>query len=220
MMNSVTVERENAPIIVGADHGFGNIKTARACFQTGVSSYDKEPTFKSNLLTYEGRYYIAGEEHKEFSSEKASDNDNYILTLAAIARELDVRGLTSARVHIAAGLPLTRVTERKDAFRAYLLQNPTADFTFRGTTYHGADMFPQGFDAVAERLKDFNGIFRANVNVRYRHAGAAATLERFASDTVRVRFDSPVKAATPGQSAVFYDNQGHILGGGVIVKAC
>ena len=97
----------NAPIIVGVDHGFGNIKTAHVCFQTGVSFYDKEPTFKSNLLTYEGRYYIVGEEHKEFSSEKASDNDNYILTLAAIARELDVRGLTSARVHIAAGLPLT-----------------------------------------------------------------------------------------------------------------
>ena len=116
----------NAPIIVGVDHGFGNIKTAHACFQTGVLSYDKEPTFKSNLLTYEGRYYIVGEEHKEFSSEKASDGDNYILTLAAIARELDVRGLTSARVHIAAGLPLTWVTEQKDAFRAYLLQNPTA----------------------------------------------------------------------------------------------
>ena len=57
----------NAPIIVGVDHGFGNIKTAHACFQTGVLSYDKEPTSKSNLLTYEGRYYVVGEEHKEFS---------------------------------------------------------------------------------------------------------------------------------------------------------
>ena len=158
----MNIMNTNAPIIVGVDHGFGNIKTAHACFQTGVSSYDKEPTFKGNLLTYEGRYYVVGEEHKEFSSEKASDNDNYILTLAAIARELDVRGLTSASVHIAAGLPLTWVTEQKDTFRAYLLQNPTADFTFRGTAYHvefaGADVFPQGFAAVAERLKDFNGI--------------------------------------------------------------
>ena len=158
----MNITNTTAPIIVGVDHGFGNIKTANACFQTGVSSYDKEPTFKSNLLTYEGRYYIVGEEHKEFSSEKALDNDNYILTLAAIARELDVRGLTSARVHIAAGLPLTWVTEQKDAFREYLLQNSTADFTFRGTAYHvefaGADVFPQGFAAVAERLKDFNGI--------------------------------------------------------------
>ena len=60
---------------------------------------------------------------------------------------------------------------------------------------------------------------RANVKVRYRHAGAAATLEQYDSDTVRVRFDSPVKAATPGQSAVFYDAEGRVMGGGVIVKA-
>ena len=54
------------------------------------------------------------------------------------------------------------MTEQKDAFRDYLLQNPSADFAFRGTRYHvefaGADVFPQGFAAVAERLKDFKGI--------------------------------------------------------------
>ena len=138
------------------------MKSAHFCFKTGVSSYDKEPTFKSNLLIYGGRYYIVGEEHKEFASEKMMDNDNYILTLAAIARELDVRGLTSARVHIAAGLPLTWVTEQKEAFQKYLLQNPSVDYNYRGTEYHvefaGADILPQGFAAVAERLTDFKGI--------------------------------------------------------------
>ena len=138
------------------------MKSAHFCFMTGVSSYGKEPTFKSNLLIYGGRYYIVGEEHKEFASEKMMDNDNYILTLAAIARELEIRGLTSARVHIAAGLPLTWVTEQKEAFRQYLLQNSSVDYTFRGTEYHveftGADILPQGFAAVAERLNDFQGI--------------------------------------------------------------
>ena len=38
------------PVIIGIDHGYGNIKTAHTCFKTGVSAYDKEPTFKSNLL--------------------------------------------------------------------------------------------------------------------------------------------------------------------------
>lgn len=59
---------------------------------------------------------------------------------------------------------------------------------------------------------------RANVKIRYRHKGAAATLERNHSDTIRVRFDDPVKAATPGQSAVFYDDGRRIIGGGVIVE--
>lgn len=105
------------PIIIGIDHGYGNIKTAHCCFKTGVAAYDKEPTFKSNLLIYEGKYYLIGEEHKEFRSDKMTDSDYYILTLAAVARELNIRKLTSARVHIAAGLPLTWVSEQRIVLR-------------------------------------------------------------------------------------------------------
>ncbi len=158
----MTTNNQNQPIIIGIDHGYGNIKTAHCVFKTGVTAYDKEPTFKSNLLTYKGRHYIIGEEHKEFSAIKMTDPDYYILTLAAIARELNIRKLTSARVHIAAGLPLTWVSEQKEDFKAYLLQNESADFTFRGVDYHvdfvGADVFPQGFSAVADKLRDFRGI--------------------------------------------------------------
>ena len=158
----MTNSNQDAPLIIGVDNGFGNTKTRNCCFPTGVLSYDREPTFKRNLLVYDGRYYLIGEGHKEFSPEKALDNDHYVLTLAAVARELDIRGLTSARVHLAAGLPLTWVTEQKEAFQEYLLKNPVVDFTFRGTEYHveftGAEILPQGFAAVADKLNDFAGI--------------------------------------------------------------
>lgn len=72
------------PIIIACDHGYGNMKTAHAVFKTGVTAYDKEPTFKSNLLVYNGRYYLIGDEHKEFTAEKMNDQDYYILTLAAM----------------------------------------------------------------------------------------------------------------------------------------
>ena len=159
-MNNNT--NQNTPVIIGIDHGYGNIKTANCCFPTGVLSCNSEPTFKQNLLVYEDRYYLIGEDHKEFTADKMADQDFYILTLAAIARELQIRTLTSACVHIAAGLPLTWVSEQKTAFRQYLLQNESADFTFRGVGYHvefaGADIFPQGFPAVADRLRDFQGV--------------------------------------------------------------
>ena len=161
-MNFMNNYNNTNPIIIGIDHGYGNIKTAHCCFKTGVAAYDKEPTFKSNLLIYEGRYYLIGEEHKEFISDKMTDSDYYILTLAAVARELNIRKLTSARVYLAAGLPLTWVSEQKDSFKAYLLQNDSADFTFKGVDYHvdfvGADIFPQGFSAVADKLREFKGI--------------------------------------------------------------
>lgn len=150
------------PVVIGIDHGYGNIKTARTCFQTGVTVHDQEPTFKSNLLVYGGRCYTVGDGHKEFAADKIRDTDFYILTLAAIARELRIMGLDSARVHVAAGLPLTLVSTQKDVFKAYLLQNDAVDFTFRGRSYHvefaGADIFPQGFAAVVNRLREFRGV--------------------------------------------------------------
>ena len=57
----------------------------------------------------------------------------------------------------------------------------------------------------------------AKVKVRYRHGGDDACLERLDKETLRIVFDEPVRAATPGQSAVFYDENGYVIGGGVIV---
>lgn len=57
---------------------------------------------------------------------------------------------------------------------------------------------------------------RARVRVRYRHPGAEAVVEPHASG-VRLRFDEPVQALTPGQAAVFYDGE-RVLGGGWIEK--
>ena len=108
--------------VIGIDHGYGNMKTATRCFPSGVARYNKEPIFQNNLLIYNGMYYQIGEEHKEFCAEKTQDEDYYVLTLAAIARELDGKGMNRATVHIAAGLPLTWVATQKEDFQKYLLQ--------------------------------------------------------------------------------------------------
>lgn len=57
---------------------------------------------------------------------------------------------------------------------------------------------------------------RARVKIRYRHLGEMAEISANGSDSVRIVFDSPVKAATPGQSAVFYDEADCLIGGGRI----
>ena len=90
--------------------------------------------------------------HKEFCAEKTQDDDYYVPTLSAIARELEGKGMNSAKVHIAAGLPLTWVATQKEDFQKYLLQNERVDFMFRNKQYHvefeGADIYPQGFAAA------------------------------------------------------------------------
>ena len=160
-MNANKNQSQN-PIVIGIDHGYGNIKTASSCFRTSVKAYDTEPTFTSNMLVYNGRYYIIGEGHKEFIPEKQNDDDYYILTLAAVARELYARNLESASVYLAAGLPLTWVSEQKDEFKAYLLREPHVDFVFKKRTFHvdfvGADILPQGFAAVTNQMSEFRGV--------------------------------------------------------------
>ena len=149
-------------VIIGIDHGYGNIKTANHIFKTGVMEYDAEPLFTNDMLVYGGKYYTIGEGHKEFKAEKQSDDDYYFLTLAAIAMELDDNDLTEADVFIAAGLPLTWTSGQKAEFAAYLTKNERVSFVFRKVRYRirivGAKIYPQGYAAVAGFAGSMKGV--------------------------------------------------------------
>jgi tRNA-specific 2-thiouridylase len=56
---------------------------------------------------------------------------------------------------------------------------------------------------------------RCLAKIRYRHSAAAATISATANSRIRVDFDEPQSAVTPGQSVVFYDGS-RVLGGGLI----
>lgn len=58
---------------------------------------------------------------------------------------------------------------------------------------------------------------RALVKIRYHHPGEWASVERESGETVRIDFEKPVRAAAPGQSAVFYDEENCVIGGGIIL---
>ena len=156
------MKKMNQTYLIGIDHGYGNMKTANCCFPTGVVKSDTEPTFVSDLLVWNGKYYSIGVGHKEFTADKFNDEDYYVLTLAAIARELWRERITEADVYIAAGLPLTWVSEQKTEFKNYLLQNNEVVFTFREVEYRinivGAEVYPQGFSAIVNNLPSFTGV--------------------------------------------------------------
>lgn len=57
---------------------------------------------------------LSAQSIRNFSADKMLDEDYYILTLAAIAREMNIAKIYSADVFIAAGLPLTWVSEQRN----------------------------------------------------------------------------------------------------------
>ena len=75
------------------------------------------------------------------------------------------------------------------------------------------------------------GPIRAEVQVRYRSQGVAATIVPIGGESgdsskerlgqrVKVVFDDPQFGVTPGQAAVWYDASGRVLGGGIIEPIC
>ena len=61
-------------------------------------------------------------------------------------------------------------------------------------------------------------ILNCRVKVRYHHPPQEAVVEAIDRDRVRISFPVPVRAPAPGQSAVFYDQDGCVLGGGIILE--
>lgn len=55
-----------------------------------------------------------------------------------------------------------------------------------------------------------------SAKIRYNHAGERCVIEKAGEDRIRVKFKQPVRAITPGQAVVFYEDD-YVLGGGTIV---
>ncbi len=60
------------------------------------------------------------------------------------------------------------------------------------------------------------GSLRAVAKIRHKHEPASAMIEALESNRARITFDAPQRAITPGQAAVFYDED-RVLGGGWIL---
>ena len=57
---------------------------------------------------------------------------------------------------------------------------------------------------------------RCKVKTRYRQPEQPATIEQLDEDLIKITFDEPLRAVTPGQAAVLYDGD-MVLGGGTIL---
>ena len=125
-------------IIIGIDHGYYAIKTAHCSFPAGLTSYgEHEPYTRQGLLEFGGCFFVCGSGRQPIQRDKTINDNYYLLTLAAIAKEIQQRGLPpECSVRIAAGLPLTSFGRDKPKFRDYLLRsNQPLNYNWRSTCW-------------------------------------------------------------------------------------
>ena len=105
---------------IGIDHGYYAIKTRHFSFPAGISEYSHEPYTLQNTLEYGGKFFVCGTGRQPILRNKMENENYYLLTLAAIAKEIRQRGVkTECSVTIAAGLPLAGFGREKKSFREY-----------------------------------------------------------------------------------------------------
>lgn len=71
----------------------------------------------------------------------------------------------------------------------------------------------RGINLIA--VEDLTEPLEVRVKIRHRHEPASATITETSPDEILVRFAEPQRAITPGQAAVFYDDE-LVVGGGWI----
>ena len=90
------------PIIIGVDHGYAAMKTAHFSFPSGLVAYEHEPYTLKDVLEYGGKFYVVGSGRQALQKNKTQTEDYYLLTLAAIAKELSFRHAEpAAEIHLA-----------------------------------------------------------------------------------------------------------------------
>ena len=142
------------PILIGIDHGYAAIKTTHCSFPAGLERFDHRPFSQDRLLEYGDGFYLVGSHRQPLQKDKTADDSYYLLTLAAIAMELEYRKApATASVILAAGLPLTSFGRERKSFFSYLCRDmQPVSFRWAGRactiTIQNAVLFPQGYAAV------------------------------------------------------------------------
>ena len=94
-------------MLIAIDHGNYAIKTTNHSFISGLSEHTVKPPMTDEILEYGGKYWTLSGRRLSYMRDKTQDDRYFILTLFAIAKELENRGQYTPveQIQLAVGLP-------------------------------------------------------------------------------------------------------------------
>ena len=143
-------------MLIAIDHGNKQMKTIHKTFTSALKESDTRPPFGEDILEYQGKYYSLTGNRIPYLRDKTVDERFFLLTLFAIAFEIEEAGVYSADeiidVQLAVGLPPAHFGAQADRFERYFLNRDVVSFTFRGKPYevyiNKVLCFPQAYAAT------------------------------------------------------------------------
>lgn len=133
-------------MVIAVDTGNRFIKTAHAePFSAGlISHYDTPPIVDTDTLLYNGNYYSFAETQGYHRQDKTVDNYYFILTLAAIAREIVMKDAITKS-------PIGTVVDFKQAMREAKQRHAE----FNENIFLSVGLPPRDMKAQSKRLKEY-----------------------------------------------------------------
>lgn len=141
-------------MLVAIDHGNYAIKTVNHSFVSGLSEHTVKPPMTDEILEYEGKYWTLSGRRLNYMRDKTQDERYFVLTLFAIAKELESSGgyQPVERIQLAVGLPPEHYGVLKERFARYFKRDNVIRFVYRDRPYSilidRVMVFPQAYAAV------------------------------------------------------------------------
>lgn len=79
-------------MLLGIDHGNYAVKTTGFDFVSGLAKHTVKPPMTEEILEYQGKYWTLSGKRLSYMRDKTKDDRFFILTLFAIAKEMERRG--------------------------------------------------------------------------------------------------------------------------------
>ena len=145
-------------MLIGVDHGNKQIKTVHCSpFVSGLQQSITKPFGQS--LQYRDNYYTLSSERIPFRKDKTEDDRFFVLTLIAIAEELETRQIGKQELYniqLPVGLPPAHFGAQAKKFSDYFKRDGIVEFVYRDKPYAiritDVVCYPQAYAAAATML--------------------------------------------------------------------
>lgn len=156
-------------MLLGIDHGNYAVKTTGFDFVSGLAEHTVKPPMTEEILEYQGKYWTLSGKRLSYMRDKTQDDRFFVLSLFAIAKEMERRGKYAPleKIQLAVGLPPEHYGLLRERFGEYFKNRGMVEFKYAGKPYRifvdQVMVFPQAYAAVVPKSSQIVNMVRVFV---------------------------------------------------------